>query len=677
MRQAKLNNLKFLSTLLCTISFSLSLHAQAPSHDPCNIVKDGDRYWVFNTNVGIGVISSGTSDFSDWQSESSVFGDTWPSWINDYVPDFWGQFWAPACIYMNNKYYLYYSCSSMGLSQSAIGLATSPSLNNPVWTDHGMVVSSDGSGTVNNAIDPAIIKDDDGRVWMTYGSWFGGITITELDSLIGKAIGELTQLVGGNHKDFEAPYILKNNGYYYLFVNRGTCCSGVNSTYYIQVGRASKVTGPYYGWQTFLQADGRFIGPGHVGYKENRLTYHIYDRDDDGAAKMMNTTIDWINDWPIAQKVSQEPVGAHIPNGVYRIRSSNPNNIIGVQNNAPAQGANVQLWAYTDDDINGQSWEITNVNLHQYKISPNNYSSLSFDVYNCLGDDGANIGLWSYWGGKCQQWLFNDMGNDTYQIRSVLSNKPIAVNGASNSGANLVQMNNDFNNRNQTFELELLEVSGPSIYSYTAQEDENPAFNILDGNTEDDSRWSAEAFPQSVIIDYGEEKSIIGTKLWTYLDRAYQYTTELSDNLDFTNAYIVDRSANEESEQPITDNFETITARYAKITVNGAFAYTGSWVSLTEFEIIEASSKINTIIDDGEIVLYPNPAKNKLNITFSKKINSDTKLAIYNSLGQLLISKNKRNGHTESIDISELSRGIYSIVISNNQLSINKVFIKN
>ncbi len=132
--------------------------------------------------------------------------------------------------------------------------------------------------------------------------------------------------------------------------------------------------------------------------------------------------------------------------------------------------------------------------------------------------------------------------------------------------------------------------SYPVIYSFSSEQSGNPASNILDGNNADDSRWSAESFPQWVIVDYGANKSIIGTRLWTYQDRAYQFTIELDDNVNFSSPYTINRSSNTDNTQPIADNFPAQTARYARITVTGASGYTGSWASLTEFSIVEGTS---------------------------------------------------------------------------------------
>jgi arabinan endo-1,5-alpha-L-arabinosidase len=166
------------------------------SHDPATLTKDGDVYWQFTT--GDGIWSSYSTNLSYWTaSNKPVFAiGTWPTWINTYVPGFGGNFWAPDVIYMNSAYYLYYSCSTWGSSQSAIGVVRTASLNDPVWQDMGKVVSSNGSSAAINAIDPGLFKDDDGKVYMTYGSWFGGIGIMEIDTVTGKATTGTTHIYG-------------------------------------------------------------------------------------------------------------------------------------------------------------------------------------------------------------------------------------------------------------------------------------------------------------------------------------------------------------------------------------------------------------------------------------------------------------------------------------------------
>lgn len=144
------------------------------SHDPAGLIKDGDTYFHFTTGTGIWYSTS--TNLTHWTAgPGPVFPSGWPSWINSAVPGFSGSFWAPDLIQMKGYYYLYYSVSTFGSSRSAIGVARSPSLKNPSWQDLGMVVSSSGAATDINATDPALFRDHDGRIYMSYGSFFGGV----------------------------------------------------------------------------------------------------------------------------------------------------------------------------------------------------------------------------------------------------------------------------------------------------------------------------------------------------------------------------------------------------------------------------------------------------------------------------------------------------------------------
>ena len=93
-------------------------------------------------------------------------------------------FWAP-CIYYHvydQTYYLYYCCSAFGVRNSFIGCAKSKTLDKG-WTDCGVLIHTRvGDGRRFNAIDPAVIMGENTRrVWMVYGSYFGGIALVELD----------------------------------------------------------------------------------------------------------------------------------------------------------------------------------------------------------------------------------------------------------------------------------------------------------------------------------------------------------------------------------------------------------------------------------------------------------------------------------------------------------------
>ena len=134
-----------------------------------------------------------------------------------------------------------------------------------------------------------------------------------------------------------------------------------------------------------------------------------------------------------------------------------------------------------------------------------------------------------------------------------------------------------------------------SVISQSAEQAGNEAVKVIDGNISNDFRWSASGFPQWVIIDYGENKSIEGTELWTYQNRAYQYYVYASTNLadvenEVVGSLIVDHSNNTSTSQPISSSFTTLEARYVKLKIVGASGYSGSWSSINEFKIVEGDS---------------------------------------------------------------------------------------
>ena len=91
--------------------------------------------------------------------------------------------WAPDIIHIGDKFFVYYSApgtqpkSAIGL---LIGRTLDPGSPDYQWEDGGPVVWSDGIED-SNAIDPGVLLDPDGRLWLTYGSYFGYIRLVELD----------------------------------------------------------------------------------------------------------------------------------------------------------------------------------------------------------------------------------------------------------------------------------------------------------------------------------------------------------------------------------------------------------------------------------------------------------------------------------------------------------------
>lgn len=313
------------TALICapTTSIAQDLTGNLGIHDPSTVMFENGNYYVFAT--GYGISRKRSSDRIDWHDSSTVFNyRSIPGWTFSEVPAFDGTFWAPDIAYFNGLYHLYYSVSSWGSQDSAIGMATSPTLDSTdpgySWADQGPVIQS-SPGDPYNTIDPAIIKTSSGQVWMSFGSYWNGIYLARLDPLTGqrytrdlRTYSVARRSVGGSTA-IEASYLYERDGYFYLFAHWDRCCDGVNSTYNIRVGRSTSITGPYLdrngfdmvngGGTLFLGSEGDFIGPGHISIFSDEgidwFGYHYYDGDNNGAPTYNLRTLLWDEQgWPVA-----------------------------------------------------------------------------------------------------------------------------------------------------------------------------------------------------------------------------------------------------------------------------------------------------------------------------------------------------------------------------------------
>ena len=107
------------------------------------------------------------------------------------------------------------------------------------------------------------------------------------------------------------------------------------------------------------------------------------------------------------------------------------------------------------------------------------------------------------------------------------------------------------------------------------------------------------------------------------------------------------------------------------------FANTGTWEATTAYNNLLQTIILNTLgtevfSTNNYFQIYPNPSSDFLTIQF--KNSEKEEIQIYNSIGELVKKAIISNNHT--IDVSELSSGIYFIhLINSNQLLTHK-FIK-
>ena len=311
-----------LSLLLLSGASLFNLHSSAIMaqtgapyiHDPSTLAECDGKYYTFGTGGG-GLISD----------------DGW-SWHSGAVRPGGGA--APDVMKIGDRYLIIYGATGGGLGGGHNGRILTmwnktldPKSPDFHFTEAIEVAASDGMEDCD-AIDPSLLLDPTtGRLWVSYGTYFGTIRLIELDPKTG------TRIKGNKEQDIaidcEATDLLYRDGWYYLLGTHGTCCDGVNSTYNIVVGRSKSVTGPYLdnvgrdmyhgGGKMVIAAGDRVCGPGYFGRTviddgvEIMSCHYEADFDRSGRSVLGIRPLLWKNGWPVA--------GERFKGGTFEIES--------------------------------------------------------------------------------------------------------------------------------------------------------------------------------------------------------------------------------------------------------------------------------------------------------------------------------------------------------------------
>ena len=295
---------KILLSLSLLLTYHLLLTAQTGApyiHDPSTLAECDGKWYTFGTGGG-GIISD---DGWSWHSGAERPGG--------------GA--APDVLKIGDRYLCIYGATGGGLFGGHNGRILTmwnktldPKSPDFEWTKAVEVASSDGMEDCD-AIDPCLLLDPTtGRLWATYGTYFGNIRLIELDPKTGERVkGNVEKDVA---IDCEASALMYQDGWYYLLGTHGTCCDGVNSTYNIVVGRSRSVEGPYVdnvgrdmfhgGGRMVVAAGDRCAGAGHFGrYIMDEgvevMSFHWEaDFDMGGRSVLAVRPLLWKNGWPYA-----------------------------------------------------------------------------------------------------------------------------------------------------------------------------------------------------------------------------------------------------------------------------------------------------------------------------------------------------------------------------------------
>lgn len=289
--------------------------------DPSIVRGDDGYFYAYGTEDDWGDGQGGkvapiirSSDLVDWEYIGGAF-ESKPSWKEGWV-------WAPEVQKLNDKYYMYYTKSTWGDENPGIGVAVAESPEGP-FEDHGKLTDTKEMGVYS--IDPMLFVEDE-TPYLFFGGITSGIFAIELSSDGLSTVGDRIDVIGPG---YEAPYIVKRDGYYYLFGSNGSCCNGAESSYNVGVGRSESLLGPYenkagqnlknhrgevllFGYLPVEEGKGHIVGPGHNAIITDDagtdwIVYHGIPADNpvlsSGATRrpMFIDKIEWVDGWPVIE----------------------------------------------------------------------------------------------------------------------------------------------------------------------------------------------------------------------------------------------------------------------------------------------------------------------------------------------------------------------------------------
>ncbi|KAA8815484.1 arabinan endo-1,5-alpha-L-arabinosidase [Bifidobacterium callitrichos] len=259
-------------------------------HDPA-IIEDHGTYYIVGTHRQF----ARSIDLVHWEpfennlsrDPYALLGDIWKDWPEQPEnPDLTSNTWAPDVIWNETmrKWCMYLSVNGHEF-RSVIVLLTADRLDGD-WTYVGPVVYSGFSpDTVDrtdvprvlgeaaahgdlsrymslkdtriNAIDAAPIRCTHGELWMSFGSWFGGIWMFKLDPATGLRDYRVryplvhdasdpyygVKVAGGYWNSGEGSYFVRHDGWWYLFMSYGWL--GRTGGYQVRLFRSRNLIGPY------------------------------------------------------------------------------------------------------------------------------------------------------------------------------------------------------------------------------------------------------------------------------------------------------------------------------------------------------------------------------------------------------------------------------------------------
>ncbi|MEU8815677.1 family 43 glycosylhydrolase [Actinoplanes sp. NPDC048796] len=309
--------------------------------DPVIVRGDDGLYYAYGTSDPLRegertphrIPMARSADLANWKYVGDAFTGL-PSYAAEGA-----SLWAPDVRKIGGRWVMYVTVTETSPGASAIGVATAPTPTGP-WTftaEPAVPPRAAPGGGWWWTFDPAQLTTPDGRKYLYYGSYFGGIWVSELTADGLRITGTPTRVAIDNK--FEGAYVVRRDGWYYLFASSANCCAGPTTGYSVSVGRSRSPLGPFTdrdglrldvsraGGTPVVAPNGdRWVGTGHNGLITDRsgrdwLVYHAIDRDDPyldepfgiNERPMLLDRLYWVDGWPTVDRRPVPRPGRPLP----------------------------------------------------------------------------------------------------------------------------------------------------------------------------------------------------------------------------------------------------------------------------------------------------------------------------------------------------------------------------
>ncbi|HEX5809208.1 MAG TPA: family 43 glycosylhydrolase, partial [Anaerolineales bacterium] len=214
--------------------------------------------------------------------------------------------------------------------------------------------------------------EDNGQLYIFYGSYFGGVSARTL-SADGLQSDPASQVEITISNRYEGAEVVEYGDYWYLFASATDCCRGPLTGYSVFAGRSENILGPYVdregasllagrvGGTPVISMNGnRWVGTGHNSVFQDAngqywTMYHAVDRNDPYFTSAVGFTkrpvlmdrLDWVEGWPTVRgglwasdKAEIAPAAQPGPQVKYNVKS-------------PPQDQPAELITSLSDEFNG------------------------------------------------------------------------------------------------------------------------------------------------------------------------------------------------------------------------------------------------------------------------------------------------------------------------------------